>query len=133
MFTLLNKILIIQNVYAQHPDNLSNASDLSEIVNAARRGFNILVFIAGAVFIGYLIMGAYKFATAQGDPKGIAGAKQTLTHALIGLSIVIGVFALNTIIYNLLSPGEDDFGTVGGIFDRLEGAINNFEDWLRDY
>ncbi|OGY27600.1 MAG: hypothetical protein A3F33_02375 [Candidatus Woykebacteria bacterium RIFCSPHIGHO2_12_FULL_43_10] len=56
-------------------------SFISSILSAA-------VTVAGLAFLGYFILGAFKFITAGGDQKAIDGAKKTLTSAAIGLLIV---------------------------------------------
>lgn len=49
---------------------------------------DIVVFLAGGILLIYIIIGGYKYLTAQGDPKAIDGARNTITYALIGFGIV---------------------------------------------
>lgn len=46
------------------------------------------ITVAGIAFLGYFILGAFKFIAAGGDQKAVDGAKKTLTSAAIGLLIV---------------------------------------------
>lgn len=131
MYNLLFSTGVLTRVYAQRPEDLGGHTDVPQLVDALARGLNILLYASGAVFTGYLIFGAYKFATAQGDPKGISGAKQTLTHAFMGLSIVIGVFAINAIIVNILGIGGD-YGEASGIFDMMRAGLQGLVDWAGD-
>lgn len=66
------------------------------------RLLNVLVLAVGAIFVMFVFMSAIKFAMAQGDPKALQGAKQGLTVAIIGVLIVVGVFAILTILRNVL-------------------------------
>jgi hypothetical protein len=128
MFNFLTRNLFTAQVYAQEYNSFRDVSELADKVGQA---VNILIFISGAVFIAYLILGAYKFATAQGDPKGITGAKQTLTHAFIGVFVVLGVFFINMLVVNWLgvdSTYGEPAGT-SGIFDMLKQGIDALEEW----
>lgn len=62
------------------------------------RIFNILIILAGSAFVILIFIGAYKYSLSQGDPKGLEGAKATITHALLGFLLVAGVFVLLQII-----------------------------------
>ena len=111
---------IAQPVYAQD-------SPL-ELVDVAARGLNVLILISGAVFVGFAIMSAYKFATAEGDPKGIQGAKQSLTYAVVGLCVVVGVFAINAIIVGILAPSNAP-GDANSLFGDIRDVICEIEDF----
>lgn len=121
------------HVYAVDPDTLNSVGSIVSIVDMVGKALNILVFACGAIFIAYLIFGAYKFVTAQGDPKGIAGAKQSLTHSVIGLCIVIGVFAINSIVVGILGVDSDYAevgGTSSGLIGQIADGIQGVLDWI---
>ncbi|MBD3365838.1 hypothetical protein GF360_00675 [candidate division WWE3 bacterium] len=122
----LLKLLPASVVYAQNPADLNSVGTVVEIVDVLARAFNVLVFSAGAVFIVMVIFSAYKFATAQGDPKGTAGAKQSLTFSVIGLLIVIGVFVINVIVNGILGTNAGD---AGGVFGSLRQGISELVEW----
>ncbi len=124
----------MSRVYALDPGDINSFRNVELLVGMLGKALNILVFSAGAIFIAYLIFGAYKFATAQGDPKGIAGAKQSLTYAVIGLCIVIGVFAINSIVVGILGLGSSnpELKSPGGIFGSLKTGINGIVSWIDD-
>jgi len=130
VLTLCNLIFVKRVHAVVDPASLSSASSIVSIVDMVGAALNILVLSAGAIFIGYLIFGAYKFATAQGDPKGIAGAKQSLTHSVIGLCIVIGVFAINSIVVGILGVSNSGLGTPDGILDSLRTGISEIVSWI---
>ncbi len=118
--------LIIQPAYAQTADSVQ------DLVDVGARALNVLVLSAGAVFVGFAIMAAYKFATAEGDPKGIQGAKQSLTYAVIGLCVVVGVFAINAIVVGILAPTGGASGNLtnpGGLFNMIKTSIDEIEDF----
>lgn len=56
------------------------------------RILNIATSLAGlAVFI-MLIIGGFKYLTSGGDPKAAQSAKDTLSHAILGLVLVIAAW-----------------------------------------
>lgn len=61
--------------------------------------FTFLLSIAGGIAIFMIIFSGYKLITSQGNPEAIAGAKETITSAIIGLLFII--FALT--IFQLIS------------------------------
>lgn len=62
-----------------------------------------LTVIATYLVIGYVIYGGYLYMFSNGDAGKVAGGKKTLTHAFIGLAIVLlSNVALNTVRIALL-------------------------------
>jgi hypothetical protein len=48
---------------------------------------NILSWIIGVVAVIMIIVGGFKYVTSNGDSNSIAGAKNTILYALIGLIV----------------------------------------------
>lgn len=46
-----------------------------------------LLRVAGMVAVVFMIIGGFKFITSSGEPEAAAGAKKTITFAIIGLVI----------------------------------------------
>lgn len=81
----------------------------TEVGEAARaftgvisRIIGLLTIIAGIWFVFQFIIGAYGFLTAAGDPKAIESATKRITHAIIGLVVVVAAYALISLIGALL-------------------------------
>ncbi len=62
----------------------------------------ILVSVAGAVSIIFIIIAGIKIITASGDEKKMASAKATLTYAIIGLIVTILAFVILQVIQYFL-------------------------------
>lgn len=64
-----------------------------------------IFILAMIVVIIYLIWGSYRYLMSGGDPKAVAGAKQQLTWAVLGLIIMIlsyMIFQLiNSLVFNV--------------------------------
>lgn len=64
---------------------------------------NILGVVIAFIGIGVLVMlvyGGYQFLMSGGDPKGIQGAKGTITYALLGLIIALCSWFIIALIAN---------------------------------
>ncbi len=54
----------------------------------------VVLGLAGIVLFIMLISGGFKYITAGGDPKGIEGAKKTLTYAIGGMVFLAMAFLI---------------------------------------
>ncbi len=59
-------------------------SDIAPVVLAA---VDIALTIAGMIAVGFVIWGGIQYVISQGEPDKTAGAKNTITNALVGLVI----------------------------------------------
>jgi TRAP-type C4-dicarboxylate transport system permease small subunit len=55
---------------------------------------NIAVELAVVVLFIFLVIGGFKFITSGGDPKATESAKNTLTYAILGLVLLIGIWLI---------------------------------------
>lgn len=53
-----------------------------------------ITVIAAYLVLGYVIYGGYQYTFSAGDPNKVAAGKKTLTHAFIGLAIVMSASAI---------------------------------------
>lgn len=63
-----------------------------------QRALNVVFVIIGAVAVLMVVIGGIKFAGSQGDPQGVAKAKNTIIYAIVGLIVAI----LATVIVDLV-------------------------------
>ena len=67
------------------------------------RGYtDFLLRVAALVAVAFVIIGGFKYMTAQGEPAGVKSATQTLVGALVGLVIAIIATAVVSFIGNRL-------------------------------
>lgn len=71
-----------------NPAQLKDLEAVFSLIIKAVAGFAIL-----AVFI-MLIVGGFKYITSGGDPEATKSAKSTLTYALLGIALLIGVWLI---------------------------------------
>lgn len=55
---------------------------------------NVLLFIAGAVAVIMIILGAIRYITSNGDQADVKAAKDTILYSVIGLVVAIMAFAI---------------------------------------
>lgn len=84
-----------------NPDWYKGDPNLLGLICVIVRLLNVFVLSVGAIFVMFVFISAIKYGLAQGDPKALQGAKQTLTLAIIGMLVVIGVFTILTILRNI--------------------------------
>lgn len=100
---------------------------ITQILDPVIRLLNLITGTAGFVFLAMLFYSAYKYAIAQGDPKGLMGAKDTLTHAIFGFIVAIGSFAIINWVAGTLGV---DTGILSGPSGASQSAIGDLLDFI---
>ena len=65
---------------------------------------NLAFVVLGAVAIIFLIFGAIKFITSNGDPKAVKSARDTMTYAVIGTILVIATYVIANLFAKTFLP-----------------------------
>ena len=103
------KDLLVTQVYAAvgtEPINpLTGITSLGGLVNFV---VNILIVVGFSIVIVMLAVGFVKYVTSQGEKTAVESAQKTLTYAVIGGVGLILVFALRTILIELLGLDTDE-------------------------
>lgn len=94
---------------------------LAQIICPLIALFNIAILVLAGVFVGFIIYGAIKASMALGDPKGIKGAQQTWTYAVVGAFVVLLGFSIIVIVARIF--GYDSIGSLSGMMDSLYDAL----------
>lgn len=93
----------------------SQAAGASQFGSVIQTIIAWLLVIAILLFFFYFLVGAIKWITSGGDKQSVESARNTITHAIIGLVIMFAVFAIIKIIegsfgvciLNFTLPGLD--------------------------
>lgn len=59
---------------------------------------NILLYVAGAIAVLFILFGGFRFVTSAGDASKAASARNTILYAAIGLAAVALSFAIANIV-----------------------------------
>ena len=73
--------------------------DLNGIVTF---GVKLVISLVGVGFMIMLLYGAFRYVTSQGDKAAVQAAQGTLTSAIIGVSLTAALFAIMTLLQNVL-------------------------------
>jgi hypothetical protein len=71
------------------------AGGISLFINNA---ISLFYIIAGIVFIGYVLWGAFDWITSGGEKEKVAGAQKKLTHAFMGFILLAVAFGIINLI-----------------------------------
>src|SRR3990167_2035394 len=72
-------------------ETLGKVTDIVAIIRAVIQFILIVAFVLAFIM---LLIGGIRWITAGGDEKGVAGARNMITAALIGLVIVLVAYAI---------------------------------------
>lgn len=73
------------------PPDLKRTSDILAVVQAIIKFILLIAFVIAFIM---LLIGGIRWILAGGDEKAVAGARNTITAALIGLVIVLVAYAI---------------------------------------
>lgn len=97
-------------VFAQgisRPENVP--TDFGSFNSAIRRIFNIVIIVAGIVFVILFLVGGIQYLGAAGNEDNTKKARQLMLDAVIGIIIVVASWAIGTYVLQLLGvPGASD-------------------------
>jgi hypothetical protein len=84
-------------VELKNPLKFENLTDLFEAI------LSVVMVLATPVIVFFIIYAGFLYVTARGNAQQVEQATKALTYAIIGGVIVLGSFALITIIDNLVT------------------------------
>lgn len=74
---------------------------IQDLETVIKNIIELLTPAAAIAFLAMIIVGAFKFITSGGDQKGTAGARSTLTYAMIGVLLVASSILILRVINEL--------------------------------
>jgi|SRR3989344_1351388 len=90
---------------AFNPGEVPNAAPSLTVNQLVDLIFAILWPVAVAFFIIMFIMASFQFFTAQGDPEGIAKARNFVLWGIVGVVVALLAFSIPFIVRNTLGNG----------------------------
>ena len=74
-----------------------------ELLSSIRVVTNTLLFIVGIAAVIVIVIGGLRYIVSGGDPKGTAGAKDSILYAVVGLVVALLAFAIVNFVLNQFS------------------------------
>lgn len=87
-------LFLVSPVYAADCGEAGAPACISNIIPVLQNTIKFLAPAAAIAFLVMIIIGAFKFLTSGGDPKGTASARSTLTYAILGIILVIAAWLI---------------------------------------
>ena len=104
LFALLT-LIQVPVVKAQR-QYLPGASDFWSMV---KRFFGVIIGLIAIIAVIFIILGAFQFLTAGGDPEKAAQAKRQIIYAVVGLFIAAAAWALVNFVMVRIGAPETPF------------------------
>jgi len=73
------------------PKVQANQSQLNNLING-------VFSIAGVIAVIFIIIGAYRYVTSQGDSNAVKTAKEMILYSIVGLILVIMAFSITQVV-----------------------------------
>ncbi len=74
------------------------------------RVISLMLFIAGALAVFFVIIGGYQYITAAGNEEQSEKGKKTLINAVIGIIVIVLSFVIINVVVNTVSGSGSTFG-----------------------
>ncbi|MSU76399.1 hypothetical protein EXS54_02945 [Patescibacteria group bacterium] len=91
-----------QTAMAQQKPDVPNPVGADNLGNVLFNVVNALLLFAGAVAVLFLIIGGFRYVVSTGNETQVAGAKNTILYAVLGLIIIFIAFVLVTLVQSYL-------------------------------
>jgi hypothetical protein len=99
LYTATLTFAVSNSTYSPPPGTLNPDIDPTKI---PQLGFSLLLYLAGALAIGYLMYGGIKWITSRGDKVAVESARRHIVAAVIGLVVVISAFFILQVVFRIL-------------------------------
>lgn len=91
---------------------LGGAQTLTGPSGLIYRVISLLLFVAGALAVLFVIIGGYQYITAAGNEEASEKGKKTLTNAVIGVVVIIMAYVIINVVVNTISGSGGAFGVL---------------------
>lgn len=96
---ILNSIILTLLINASPV--FAQSADVAKIQNFIQNIIQIMVTLAGAVAVGFFVLGGFGYITSSGNPEHLERSKKTIIYSALGLTIALGAFVLSNIVTDL--------------------------------
>lgn len=92
---------------------ISGSQTLTGPTGLIYRVISLLLFVAGALAVVYVIVGGYQYITSAGNEEQSEKGKKTLLNAIIGVVVIVLSYVIINVVVNTISGGGGIFGVLG--------------------
>ena len=87
----------------------ADAAQLSDLSTYFGNILMAMIPLIGLVAFIMILSGGFKILTSAGDPKGMAGGKQTITLAIAGIALAIIAWLILLLVENITGAKVTEF------------------------
>lgn len=88
---------------------ISDPATFTDLENMFKNVIASLLSLAGIVFFVMLVIGGFRYILSGGNPEAAAGARRTLTYAILGLLLVASAYLILVIIETITGAPVTQF------------------------
>jgi len=85
---------------------------ISQLQDVFKNAVSAIIALAGIALFIMLLTGGVKYITSGGDPKAVAGAKNTITYAIGGLLLILVSYLILVVIKTITGANVTQFNIV---------------------
>ena len=89
---------------------VSGAQTLTGPTGLIYRVISLLLFVAGALAVFFVIIGGYQYITSAGNEEAAEKGKKTLLNAIIGIVVIVMAYVIINVVVNTISGTGNIFG-----------------------
>ncbi|MBI3231918.1 MAG: hypothetical protein HYZ51_02465 [Candidatus Doudnabacteria bacterium] len=89
---------------------ISGSQTLTGPTGLIYRIVSLLLFVAGALAVVFVIIGGYQYITSAGNEEQSEKGKKTLLNAIIGIVVIVLSYVIINVVVNTISGGGGIFG-----------------------
>lgn len=94
---------LLTNLYRHFADIQPTGLPEAKLETTLPSVLKIVFMVAALLSLVFVTMGGFKYTTSNGDPQGVAKAKNTIIAALVGLVIAVFAFTIVSFVTGRLS------------------------------
>jgi len=98
---IVNSIIVTILLSATPVFAEATTAGVGQIQTFIQSVIQILVTLAGAVSVGFFVLGGFGYITSSGNPEKLDRSKNTIVYSAVGLTIVLASFVLSSIVTQL--------------------------------
>lgn len=91
---MMNLLADVTNPIAPKLSPSSGAQGVSQFSDVLRAIIGVLFMVGIVIFVIYFLVAGIQWITSSGDAKGVEKARNNLIHALIGLVVLLSLYAI---------------------------------------
>lgn len=109
LFSLSGPAVVFADVISDLDSNLQSIEESEDAVGLISSIYEFAIPLSIMGLVALTAFSAFKMISSQGDPEALAEAKEIITNAVLGFTMIILSVALLTLLADVLGDGSGVF------------------------